>query len=99
MTAFQASQVSVGTTAVELLSGLEGRYQVIVEVLFTGDEVWLGDSSGVTTGNGFGLRWQSGAPDGALAKVTMDVLLDSTDSLWAVADSNSTTVSVMVNPR
>ena len=99
MAAFQASQVAVGTTAAELVSGLEGRYQIVVSN-YTDTTVYLG-SSGVTTGDGFALQPEYGSTNGSsLTSVTLDVLLDSTDALYAIAGySGQGNVGVMVNPR
>jgi len=101
MAAFQASAISVGTSPVSLVSGLEGRYQIIVE-LALGDDVWLGDAS-VGVNAGFHLYQANGGtgstPDVLLLRVTMDVLLDSTDALYAVSGTAGQTVYLMVNPR
>jgi hypothetical protein len=90
MAAFQASQFSVGTTAVELVSGLEGRYQIIVEGTGAGTTIYLGDSS-VSSSNGFLLGEE---------QLTMDVLLDSMDALYALFPGpGEQPLAVMVNPR
>ena len=101
MSAFQASHVSVGTSPTVLVSGLEGRYQIIVELPsdFSGEQVWIGGSS-VSSSNGFLLEYSDTAGAQApLAKVAMDVLLDSTDELYAVASTTNVPVALMVNPR
>lgn len=101
MSAFQVSVVEVGTSATEVLSGLEGRFQVIVQAP-DNFEVWLGGSS-VTSGTGFPLQYLTNSTgnviDGVLSRMTMDVLLDSTDALYAVASTTNVPVTLLVNPR
>lgn len=98
MSAFQSSQHSVGSvSAVQLVSGLTGRYQVVIQNTASGagNAVYLGNSSAVTTATGFQIWNQSSDPN----MVAMDVLLDSTDELWAISGTNTVDVFVMVNPR
>jgi hypothetical protein len=101
VSAFQSSQVSVSTTATPLVSGLEGRFQIIVEVELN-EQVWIGDSS-VTTSTGYPLQFFTGGggsvPDASLARVVLDVLLDSTDELYGIVSAGTAIVCVMVNPR
>jgi len=100
MTAFQASQVSVGDTVTELVSGLEGRYQIKVKIA-ENVAVYLGDSD-VSGSNGYPLSvleiGENGYPVNG-TEVSLDVNLDSTDVLYAVSASGTVPVYVMVSPR
>jgi hypothetical protein len=102
VSAFQTSQVTVGQTATQLLSGLEGRYQIAVRFeAGTFGNLLLGDSS-LTDATGFAIGGLNVSEDAPNEELTMDVLLDSTDELYAKIPGSGPalmTVYLMVNPR
>jgi hypothetical protein len=91
MAAFQSQQIAVADTPTPIVSGLSGRYQIVIK---SGGETTVGDSSVAwTTG-----PYLSGSIGDAL--LVLDVLLDSTDVLYAIAPpGDNSSVSVMVSPR
>lgn len=93
MTAFDVTDVPVPSgVATELLSGLSGRFEVVIT--FSGT-LFLGNSNAITDNTGTGETVRvSGSPPTVLR-----ALLDTADALYAYQSSGATIpVSVMVSP-
>ncbi len=87
LSAFQTSQYTVGTSAVQLTpTPLTGRSSMSIKVIVTGNNiVYIGDSSGVTTSTGYPL----------FNGDSLQLDLTGADTVYAIATAVGQTVAVM----
>jgi hypothetical protein len=97
MAAFDSYIVAVTTTATSLVSGLKGRYQIVLQVA-DGGPVTLGQS-GIVGNPPNALQFPIVATDSSSGPLVLDVNLDSTDELYAATVTGTGHVQVMVSPR
>jgi hypothetical protein len=81
---FAVSQVTVGTTATKIVSGIPGTDEVTIENLGTTD-VYIGKST-VTTANGFLLPGTKGA----------SITLGATQDIYGIVGAGTQAVSILV---
>ena len=85
LNAFQTSQVTVGTSAVQLTpTPLSNRTSISIKVL-PGNSVYIGNSNAVTTSTGYFL----------FSGDALNMDLTGSDQIWAISTSAAQTVAVL----